>query len=394
MRRVRILLSVVLGVSSLGVVSSSPVSALPPLPAGAGDLTADINWSQFLTPIMNAGAISCTVNSVAGTTLVTQGTTLNPMTNLMVDGLKLQQIINDSDADVGATCTSEVDVPTSEITVTGVISAPSMPANIGTSGNLTLKCRASSATPKISVSVAAKFGGAVGKARITGQSSTGTVNFACSMGLTFNPNTGLVGTVNGELNVANASANTSCANQNTPTCIPVGISNASVTVVSGGGELAEAAGTGTYSFNDSFKLAAIDSALVSLGVSSIRKQALRPMLAANTDEMKLSLAPGTHTARVNAATGSSVVLKTGTKLRVTSSPFSTCKATVKFKRTTVTLGSPKVSAMGDVTYTVSSSAVRKLKAAGVKKNTKLQIVTACKSGTKTATARTSSKFAG
>jgi hypothetical protein len=49
---------------------------------------------------------------------------------------------------------------------------------------------------------------------------------------------------------------------------------------------------------------------------------------------------------------------------------------------------------GDATYTISSTAVRKLKAAGAKKNMKLSMTTSCKSGTKTATSKTSPKFAG
>jgi len=395
MKRARVFLSLCLGLATVGLVNTTPVSALPPLPTGAGDITADINWSQFLSPIMNAGTISCTVNSVAGTTETTVGAVINPMSNPFQDGMKLRNIIADTDANVGATCTSEVTVPTTEITVTGTISAPAMPANIGTAGNLTLKCKATSTTPTISVTVGANFGGLVaGKARITGQSSNGTVNFACNMGLTFSATTGLAGTVSGQLNVANASANTSCSSQTTATCIPVGLSNATVVVNSGSGELAEAAGSGTYSFNDSFKLASIDNLLATAGAASLRKQAVRPMLAANTDEMKLSLSAGRHTARTAPASGSSVSIKSGTQVQVFSSPFSTCKATVTFKRTTVTLGSPKISSLGDATYTMSSSAVKKLKSAGVKKNAKMQIVTACKSGSKTATARYTAKFAG
>ena len=395
MKRARVFLSLCLGLATVGLVNTAPVSALPPLPTGAGDITADINWSQFLSPIMNAGTISCTVNSVAGTTETTVGAVINPMANPFQDGLKLQRIVTDADANVGATCTSEVTVPTTEITVTGTISAPAMPANIGTAGNLTLKCKATSTTPTISVTVGANFGGLVaGKARITGQSSNGTVNFACNMGLTFSAATGLAGTVSGQLNVANASANTSCSSQTTATCIPVGLNNATVVVNSGSGELAEAAGSGTYSFNDSFKLASIDSLLATAGATSLRKQAVRPMLAANTDEMKLNLSAGRHTVKSAPAAGGTLTVKSGAQVRLTSSPGAKCKVTVTFKRTTVTLGSPTISSMGDATYTMSSSAVKKLKSAGAKKNTKLSMTTSCKSGAKTAISKSSPKFAG
>lgn len=397
MKRARILLSIFLGVSALGVVTSSPVSALPPLPAGAGDITPNINWSQFMSPIMNAGAISCTVTSVTNLTAtsVNVGAVINPTANPFVDGLKLRTIIGDSGANVGANCTSEVTVPSTEITVTGTIAAPAMPSDIGSAGNLTLKCKASSSTPTITVTVAANFGGAVtGKARIVGQSSTGTVAFNCSMGLTFAADNGIAGTVAGTLIIGDPTNNTSCATQTGPTCIPVGLSNATVTVLSGSGKLAEAAGSGTYSFNDSFKLASIDSLLATAGASSIRKQAIRPMLAANTDELKVNLTAGRHTVKSAPVAGGTLIVKSGTQVRLTSSPGATCKVTVTYKRTTVTLGSPKISVTGDATYTISSTAAKKLKTAGVKKNTKLSMTTTCKSGTKTATSKSSPKFSG
>lgn len=395
MKRVRVLLSLCLGVATVGIFAPASVSALPTLPTGAGDITPDINWSQFITPIMNAGAISCTVTSVSGTSETSQGSIINPTANPFVDGMKLRNIIADSDADVDANCTSEVTVPTSEITVTGTISAPAMPADIGTAGNLTLKCRATTTTPTISVTVGASFGGLVaGKARITGQGSTGTVNFNCTMGLTFGAGNGIAGTVAGTLSVGDPTNNASCANQTTATCIPVGLSNATVAVSGGSGKLAEAAGSGTYSFNDSFKLAAIDSLLATAGAASLRKQALRPMLAANTDEMKLNLVKGRHSVKSAPAAGGTLTVKSGTQVRLTSSPGATCKVTVTYKRTTVTLGSPKISVTGDATYTISSSAVKKLKSAGAKKNTKLSMTTSCKSGTKTATSKSSPKFAG
>lgn len=395
MKKARVFLSVFLGFSLVGVIPVGPANALPPLPAGAGDITPDINWSQFLTPLMNSSAINCTVTSVSNSTETTVGATINPMANPLVDGMKLRSIISDSDANVGANCTSEVTVPTSEITVTGTISAPSMPADIGTAGNLTLKCRATTTTPTISVTVGANFGGAVaGKARVIGQSSTGTVNFNCAMGLTFSAGNAIAGTVAGTLSVGDPTNNTSCANQTTATCIPVGLSNATVAVLGGSGKLAEAAGSGTYSFNDSFKLAAIDSLLATVGAASVRKQALRPMLAANTDEMKLNLVRGRHSVKAAPAAGGTLTVKSGTQVRLTSSPNATCKVTVTYKRTTVTLGSPTISITGDASYTMSSSAVKKLKSAGAKKNTKLSMTTTCKLGSKTATSKSSPKFAG
>jgi hypothetical protein len=394
MKRVAILLTVI-GLSAVGIAPAKLVNALPPLPTGAGDITPDVNWSQFMTPLMNSSAISCTVNSVANTTEVSVGSVIAPMSNPLVDGLKLQRIIADSDANVGATCTSEVTVPSTPITVTGTFSAPAMPANVGTSGNMSLKCTATTTTPSIVVSVTANFGGAVaGKARIVGQGSQGTVNFNCEMGLSFSAGAGIAGTVTGSLSVGDPTANPSCANQSTPTCIPVSLINAAVVVLGGSGALAEAEGSGTYSFNDSFKLSAIDRALSTVGAASLRKMNLRPALAANTDELKVNLAPGKHKIKSAATTGTTISVKSGTQIQLTSSPTSKCKVTATFKKTTVTLASPTISDMGTATYSISSSAVKRLKAAGAKKNTKILLTTTCKLGSKSTTSKSSPKFAG
>ena len=395
MKRTHFLIAVVVGFTTVGVLPAGTASALPPLPASAGEITPDVNWSQFLTPLMNSSAIVCTVTSAVNTSEVVTGATLAPMTNLMVDGLKLRNIITDSDANVGATCTSEVTIPATPITVTGTLSAPSMPADVGTSGSMTLACTATSNTPTIVVSVTANFGGAVpGKARITGQGSTGAINISCNMGLIFNPGTGIAGTVTGTLNIGSPTVNPSCSGQSTATCIPVSLSGAEVTVDSGSGALAEAQGSGIYSFNDSFKLSAIDSALATVGASSLRAMSQRPAVGANSDELKITLTAGRHRVKAISSTGGAILVKSGTKVLLTSSPTASCKVTATFKKTTVTLASTVISATGSATYSMSSSAVKKLKAAGAKKNTKLSMTTTCKLGTKTATSKSSPKFSG
>lgn len=386
-------------ISGLITSSALPASALPPIPTGAGDITPDINWAQFISPIMNASAITCTVTSVsnyAGAG-VTVGTVIAPMANPLVDGAKLQSIVADSDANVGATCTSDVTVPSSKISVTGTLSAPGMASlqGVGSSGNMELSCVAKSSTPTITVTVAANFGGGVtGKARVTGQSSTGSVSFNCGMGLTFSGGAGIAGTVVGNLTVGDPTNNQSCASQTGPTCIPVSLINATVTVTGGSGALAEAAGSGTYSFNDSFKLPGIDSALSMVGVSSIRKMSVPRALAANTDELKLNLVAGKHRVKVTGPSTSSFTFKSGTQIDVSSSPSSKCKVIATFKRTSVTVASPKIPSTGTTTVTISSSASRKIKAAGAKKNSKISMTTTCTLGKKSASAKSSPKFSG
>ncbi len=394
-----LLVSVLIG--GLVTLSTSPVSALPPLPPGAGDITPSVNWAQFISPIMNASAITCTVNSVTGYPSnpndVAPGTVIAPMTNIITDGRKLQTIINSPTADIGATCVSEVTIPSTPIKVTGTISAPGMASvpGVGTTGNMELSCIAKSSTPTISVTVNANFGGAVnGKARITGQSSTGTISFTCNMGLTFNAGTGIAGSIVGNLTIGDPSSNQSCTGQTSPTCIPVSLLNATVTVTGGSGALAEAGGTGTYSFNDSFKLPGIDNTLSMVGVSSIRKMSIPRALATNSDELKLNLQAGRHKVTAAGANTASFTFKAGTQVQISSSPASTCKVTATFKRTTVTVASPTITNLGIASFSISRTVAKRIKAAGAKKNSKITMKTSCRSGSKAASVKSSPRFAG
>ena len=397
MKRIRAFVISSVLVGGLVSATSSPASALPTLPTGYGDITPDINWAAFISPIVNASGITCTVTSVSNSTEVNVSDVLAPMTNPIVDGPKLQRIVADSDANVGATCTSQVTIPSTPISVTGTVSAPGMASvpGVGAAGNMALSCVAKTSIPTLTVTVAASFGGAVtGKARITGDSSTGTISFDCNMALTFSGGAGIAGIVTGNLTVGDPTANQSCVGQTSPTCIPVSLLNATVTVTGGSGALAEASGSGTYSFNDSFKLPGIESSLSMVGVSSLRKMSIPRALAANTDELKLALQPGKHRVKVAGVSTSSFTFKSGTKVQIASSPSATCKVTATYKRTTVTVASPKVSNFGTTTFTISSSAVKKIKSAGAKKNVKVAMTTSCKLGTKTASAKSSPKYAG
>jgi hypothetical protein len=212
------------------------------------------------------------------------------------------------------------------------------------------------------------------------------------MGLTFSDNAGIAGTVSGNLTIGGATANPSCAGQASPTCIPVSLVNATVTVTGGSGALAEAAGSGTYSFNDSFKLPAIDTALSQVGISSVRKMSLPSVLTTNSDELKLNFQTGKHSVRVSGASSSSFTFKSGTQVRIASSPTSRCKVTALFNKKTVSVASPTVSGFGTTLFTISSSAVKKIKAVGAKKNSKVNLMTTCTLGKKVATIKSFPKF--
>ena len=383
--------------SLLGLFVPAQASALPALPSGAGDITPDINWSQFISPIMNASGITCTVSSVSNFNGVLVGDVLAPISNPLTDGLKLRNIVLDPDSNVGSTCVSEVTIASTPIEVTGTISAPGMATvpGVGTSGNLTLACTVKTSIPTITVSVAANFGGGVsGKARITGESSTGVISFDCNMALAFGSSAGIAGTVTGTLTIGDAAANPSCVGQLSPTCIPVSLNNAVVSVTGGSGALAEAAGSGTYSFNDSFKLPSIDSNLSVVGVSSVRSMSAPTALTANSDELKLNLQAGRHSVKVTGVSNTSFAFMSGAQIQIATSPTSRCKVTASVKNKTVSIASPTVSSFGTARFTISSSAVKKIKSAGAKQNSKVNMTTSCTLGKKTATAKSSPKFSG
>jgi len=352
-----------------GLVAPAPVSALPTLPDGAGDIVPDINWAQFMSPIVQASAINCTVKTVTGTTAVAVGRTFAPLTNPMTDGLLLMNLIKTPTADVTSTCTTEATIPTAPIDVTGTFTAPKMAdvAGVGGTGNISLKCTATTPTPTVTFTVVGRFGGAVpGKAQINGESSSAAVAFKCNMALSFSGGAALSGTVDGALKISD-STNPVCATITAASCMQISMAEATVTVLGGSGALADAAG--------SVSAAALTS---------------------NGDQLKLALLAGKHkvTLASPAQSGRNVSYGKGTKFEVLSAPGASCKVTATLKRKTVTIGSSKLSAAGTGSYTVSTAVAKKLLAAGVKKNTKPATKVACTVGKSTTTLSLSGKYTG
>ena len=376
------------------LVAPAPVSALPTLPDGAGDIVPDINWAQFMSPIVQASAINCTVKTVTGTTAVAVGRTFAPLTNPMTDGLLLMNLIKTPTADVTSTCTTEATIPTAPIDVTGTFTAPKMAdvAGVGGTGNISLKCTATTPTPTVTFTVVGRFGGAVpGKAQINGESSSAAVAFKCNMALSFSGGAALSGTVDGALKISD-STNPVCATITAASCMQISMAEATVTVLGGSGALADAAGGGTYSLSDYLSLNSIDSAINQVKSMSVSAAAL----TSNGDQLKLALLAGKHkvTLASPAQSGRNVSYGKGTKFEVLSAPGASCKVTATLKRKTVTIGSSKLSAAGTGSYTVSTTVARKLLAAGVKKNTKPATKVACTVGKSTTTLSLSGKYTG
>ena len=393
MKRIRAALAV-LTLSLAGVATASPASALPTLPPGAGDIVPEINWAQFMSPIVQASAINCTVNTVTGTSAVTVGQKFAPMTNPMTDGLLLMTLMKTPTADVTSDCTSEVTIPTTPIDVTGTFTAPQMASvqGVGGAGNIALKCVATTPTPTVTFTVVAKFGGAVnGKAQINGKSSTADVAFKCNMSLAFGGGAGLTGTVDGKLKISDSS-NPVCATVTMASCVQISMAEATVSVIGGSGALADASGSGTYSLSDYLSLNSIDSAINQVKSMSVSASAL----ASNGDQLKLALLAGKHKVTLVSPvqSGRSVSYGKGAKFEVLSAPSASCKVTATLRGKTVTIGSSKLSAAGTGSYTVSAAVAKKLLAAGVKKNTKPATKVACTVGKSTTTLSLAGKYTG
>ena len=394
MRTLRAALVGIVVCVSAAVAAPPSVSALPALPDGAGDIVPDINWAQFMSPIVQASAINCTVKTATGTTAVAPGRTFAPLTNPMTDGVLLMNLIKTPTADVTSTCTTDATIPTTPIDVTGTFTAPKMAEvqGVGGTGNIALKCTATTPTPTVTFTVVSRFGGAVpGKAQINGESSTAAVAFRCTMALSFSGGAALSGTVDGALKISD-STNPVCATVTAASCMQISMAEATVTVIGGSGALADAAGSGTYSLSDYLSLNSIDSAINQVKAMSVSPAAL----ASNGDQLKLALLAGKHkvTLVAPAQSGRSVSYGKGTKFEILSAPSASCKVTATLKGKTVTIGSSRLSAAGTGSYTVSAAVSKKLTAAGVKKNTKPSTKVACTVGKSTTTLSLSGNYTG
>ena len=206
------------------------------------------------------------------------------------------------------------------------------------------------------------------------------------MGLTFVGGAGLSGTIAGTFIIADSTAIPTCTGYTGQTCIPVGVPNATVTIVSGSGALADAQGSGSYSFNDFFKLAGLEQNFsqipgVSVSSSAVHSAGVRPRLAGNADELKLTLTKGAPTVTIYKPTISGrVSFGSTSSYDIVSIPGAKCSMTATYKKKNVTLGSATLAASGTGTISVASAAKKKLKAAGIKKNTKVTFKISCGSG--------------
>lgn len=393
-------LAVVLASAAVVTVAPSPAAALPTLPTEAGNITPEINWTQFLSPLVQASEISCTITSVTGTNAVTVGQKLEPMKNQMTDGLTLLTVARTPISNVGADCTSEVTIPTTTFNVSGSFTAPGMAnvAGVGSTGTVAMVCAATSPTPKVTFTVSAAFGGAVaGKVKITGKAGASNIAFDCSLSLAFAAGAALAGTVEGTIAFADSVNNSLCTAQTALTCVQASVANATVTITGGSGALADASGTGTYSFNDIFSLPGIESSLSMVTSMGVRTAGVRAAGAtSNADQLLVTLLAGKHTVRMIRPKDSSGTLSVGAggSIEVVSSPSAKCSLSGKLGTKTVSIGSSTLPKSGTASYAISSAVAKKMKAAKITAGKKFALTVSCIASKKTATLKKTVTYSG
>ena len=399
-------IAAVFAATALVTVAPTAAGALPVLPTDAGNITPDIDWSKFISPLVKAAnAIKCSVVSSTGVTNAPVGRTFDPITNQMTDGLDLVKWMGNPAADVGAECTTDVKLPATPFDVSGPFTAPGMAsvAGVGSTGTAALRCSVTSSTPTVQFTVTARFGGAVpGKARIAGKTGASNIGFDCSMSIEFTAGATLAGTVEGTIEFANPIANTLCDNQVGTTCIQASVTNAAVAITGGGGALAGSTGTGTYSFNDLFSLTSIDDALKqasSLGGLTgfgVKSTGVRAQGAtSNADQLLVTLLAGKHTVKMirPKETGGALSIGAGGQIDVVSSPAAKCTLTAK-GGSTVSIGSATLPKAGARSFTISSAVAKKMKTAKITKGKKFTLTVSCTASKSTATLKKTVTYSG
>jgi len=392
----------VLAATALVTVSPTPAGALPTLPTDAGNITPEIDWSKFITPLIKTSqSFKCTIVSSTGATNATVGRTFDPITNQMTDGIDLARWMAAPTADVGAECTSDVTIPTTPFDVSGTFTAPGLAsvAGVGSTGSAALRCSALASTPTVQFTVTARFGGAVpGKARVAGKTGASNISFDCSMALEFTAGASLAGTVEGTIEFANRVANTLCDNQTGTTCIQASVTNAAVTITGGGGTLAGFTGSGTYSFNDLFNLPDVESGLnTAANAGKLLGFGVRAQGAtSNADQLLVTLLAGKHTVKVLRPkdSGSGVSIGASGQFDVVTSPNAKCTLTALSGKSRVTIGTATLPKSGTRSFTISAAVAKKLKTAKITKGKKFTLSASCVASKQTATLKKPVTYTG
>ncbi|MFM8794154.1 MAG: hypothetical protein ACKOFF_04590 [Acidimicrobiales bacterium] len=392
---------------ALVTAAPAPAGALPTLPTDAGNITPDIDWSKFISPLVKAStSIKCTVVSSTGVTNAPVGKVIDPLTNQMTDGLDLVGWFGNPAADVGTECTTDVEIPATPFDVSGTFTAPGMAsvAGVGSTGSADMRCSAVAPTPKVQFTVTARFGGAVpNKARIAGKTGASNISFDCSMALSFTAGATLAGTVEGTIEFANRVANSLCDNQVGTTCIQASVTNAAVNITGGGGALSGSTGTGTYSFNDLFALTSLDDGLKqAMSMGGIRGLGVRSAgvgaqsATSNADQLLVTLLAGKHTVRMlrPKESGGALSVGAGGQIDVVSSPSAKCSLSARSGRNTVSIGSATLPKNGARSFSLSSAVARKMKAAKITKGKKFTLTVTCTSAKKTASLKKTVTYSG
>lgn len=403
-------LSALLVASVVAAPMSASAAALPALPDGYQDFVPDIDYDAVLSEALTVpGSVSCEVTKAEGLTglaavFVKAGTTFSLddlQSNPLIAG-QIPGILTNPSAVVETTCPVSIALPgaSKPTNFSGKISNEALTQFLGTdSGTYSLDCSISGtieATAKVALG-----GGVEHKFTMSVVRAAQSIPLDCTLAISFEttPVSTLSGSVSGSVSVTATEDAVACQGSADPTCIPISLSNAAVSITNASGKFAGYVGTGTYSFDDLFSLKSIDDKInlikTTAGVLSVRSSNVRSA-SVLAESMKLNLAPGMAkpvivypSPAAGEAAGS--ITKNG-KLTISATKGAACALSAKVKTKSATVATVKKVAANGVWKPAFSKAVAAKLAA--KKGSKVAFTVSCKMGKKTLKGTKSATYTG
>lgn len=369
---------------------------LPPLPEGYEDFdfAQELDLQTFIGGNTNADVLglSCTVLSASNVAdsnaSITEGFQFAGLAALSV----FTPVVADDDAVVVSRCTIPLTLPTDEVSTQALISNEALVPLVGIdSGIFSLKCTVG-ASPDATVRL--KVGGGVpGRVDIVATDLSAPIPFMCSFEILFQAEivSELHGTVEGTIDVMSSLTDTTlCNGRTTITCVPIELPDAVVTVTSASGGLEGYVGSGTFSFENQFTLARMETLLKMAGdvdaFSTVRTRA--PLAAAKTGkiaDLRLNLKPGSGAAqllRPFIKPGARVAtIANGQSIVAVAAPNANCAFSAKRgSGAWKAIGSKRANSNGESTLALSGTVLTKFRSTGVKVGGNVTLRVACGAG--------------
>lgn len=369
---------------------------LPPLPEGYEDFdfVQELDLQTFIGGNTNPDVfgLRCTVTSASNVAdsnpAVTEGFQFAGITALSV----FPPVVADEDAVVVSRCTIPLTLPTNEVSTQALVNNDALVPLVGVdSGIFSLQCTVG-ASPDATVRL--KVGGGVpGRVDIVATGLSAPIPFICSFEILFQAEieSELQGTVEGTIDVMSSLTDTTlCNGRTTITCVPVELPDAVVTVTSASGALEGYVGSGTFSFENQFTLARMETLLKMAGdvdaFSGIRTRvSVATAKTGKISDLRLNLEPGSGAAKllrpfVEPGTRVATIANGQAMLAVTA-PNAMCAFSAKRGSSAwKAIGSKRANADGESALALSGTVLNKFRSTGVKVGGTVSLRVACGAG--------------